>query len=247
MLINRIVLSLITFLIFFGCQKNDNATDSTFPLTIKDASGNIYPTIKIGTQTWMAENLRTTKYSDGSDIPVVSDNAEWANNEINRTTLPMMCWYNNDQITYTSNKIGALYNWYAITPSTNGNKNVCPTGWHVPSDEEWSILINYLDPLADGGNNDNVAGGKMKSTGTDYWLSPNTNATNTSGFSGLPGSRRDYLGGFYNIGAYGYWWSSSVRNNINPWYRVMTYNFSDIGRGYYTIKADALSVRCIKD
>jgi uncharacterized protein (TIGR02145 family) len=194
----------------------------------------------------MAENLRTTKYRDGSNIPVVTDNTQWANNFNNSTTLPMMCWYNNDQVTYTTNKFGALYNWYAINPATNGNKNVCPTGWHIPTDPEWTTLINFLDPEADGGTYPNTAGGKMKSTGTQYWFSPNTGATNSSGWSGLPGGNRNDLGAFYYFGDGGYWWSSTENSTGSAWDRNLNYYSGFVSR-FYGSKAYGYSVRCVRD
>jgi uncharacterized protein (TIGR02145 family) len=158
----------------------------------------------------------------------------------------MMCWYNNDQATYTANNFGALYNWYAVNPITNGNKNVCPAGWHVPTDAEWSTLINYLDPNAAGGNNNNTAGGKMKSTGTQYWQSPNTDATNESGFSGLPGGNRSYYGAFFNIGNYGYWWSSTEYDTGSAWHRTLGYSSGNAYSSNYS-KTDGFSVRCLRD
>jgi len=189
----------------------------------------------------MAENLRTTKYRDGSNIPVVTGNTQWANNWNNGNPLrqPMMCWYNNDQATYTTNKFGALYNWYAINPATNGNKNVCPTGWHVPTDEELTILTTFL-----GG--ESVAGGKMKNTGTQYWISPNTGATNSSGLSGLPGGYRDLDGTFNGIGLYGLWWSSTETSTDVAWSRTLGYSGGDVHRSYNS-KTYAFSVRCLRD
>ena len=207
--------------------------------TVTDASNNTYPTVTIGTQVWMAENLRTTKYRDGSNIPVVTDNTQWANNYNTGATSPMMCWYNNDQATYTTNKFGALYNWYAINPATNGNKNVCPTGWHVPTDAEWTTLTTFL-----GG--ESVAGGKMKSTGTQYWISSNTGATNSSGWSGLPGGLRYYNGTFYDIGANGNWWSSTEGNTDFAWGRFLLYGNGDVYRNA-SLKTGGFSVRCVRD
>jgi uncharacterized protein (TIGR02145 family) len=207
--------------------------------SVTDASGNTYPTVTIGTQVWMAENLRTTKYRDGSNIPVVTDNTQWANNFNTGATSPMMCWYNNDQATYTTNKFGALYNWYTINPATNGNKNVCPTGWHVPTDAEWTTLTTFL-----GG--ESVAGGKMKSTGTQYWISPNAGATNSSGWSGLPGGSRVSNGAFYFIGNYGTWWSSTEGSTTSAWGRNLGYGGGDVGRYDYN-KASGFSVRCLRD
>ena len=209
------------------------------PGTVTDASNNTYPTVTIGTQVWMAENLRTTKYRDGSNIPVVTDNTQWANNFNNSTTLPMMCWYNNDQVTYTTNKFGALYNWYAINPATNGNKNVCPTGWHVPTDAEWTTLTTFL-----GG--ESVAGVKMKSTGTQYWISPNTGTTNSSGWSGLPGGYRGLNGPFYLVGSNGYWWSSTENNTDDAWLRALNYTFGGVYRNDND-KTYGFSVRCVRD
>ena len=211
-------------------------------------AGYHYPSIVLGNgQEWMAQNLNTTQYNDGTAIPLVTDQNQWAANYSNGTTLPMMCWYNNDQATYTANTFGALYNWYAVSPTTNGNRNVCPTGWHVPSDAEWSVLINYLDPNANGGNtNPNVAGGKMKSTGTQFWQGPNQDATNESGFSGLPGGGRNYSATFSVIGNFGYWWSSTENSTNNAWFRNLSY-----ANGYVVRNSDnknsGFSVRCLRD
>ena len=204
---------------------------------VNDQEGNTYKTIAIGTQTWMAENLRSTKYSDGKNIPIVKDNTQWSNSSNNKS--PMMSWYNNDQATFTANKYGALYNWYAVSPTTNGNKNVCPTGWHLPTDAEWTTLIDYL-----GG--EGVAGGKMKSTGTQYWSSINTGATNESGFSGLPGGNRNNYGTFNGIGSYGSWWSSMEDGTVSAWLRHLYYDSSNAYRNG-TNKNLGYSVRCLED
>ena len=245
-------LTISTFLT--ACQKSNDSgggNNNNNPGTVTDASGNIYPTVTIGTQTWMAENLRTTKYTDGTDIPVVTSNTQWSTNWNNGTTLkqPMMCWYNNDQATYTANKFGALYNWYAINPATNGNKNVCPTGWHIPTDAEWNILIANLDPTYNPtaiGLQSTIAGGKMKSTGTQYWLSPNTGATNSSGWSGLPCGNRGSTGVFLNIEYVGYWLSATDTNTNFVWTRYLYHSNMIVYRDYYN-KAGGFSVRCIKD
>jgi uncharacterized protein (TIGR02145 family) len=207
--------------------------------TVKDIDGNTYNTIKIGTQTWMAENLRTTKYRNGSKIPLVSDSTRWATNLNNETTLPMMCWYNNDQATYTANKFGALYNWYAVNPSTNGNNNVCPTGWHVPTEGEWSTLIKFLGV---------DAGGRMKNKGTQYWASPNAGATNSSGFSGLPGGFRGSDGAFAGTRKNGYFWSSTGDEDIVD----VAWSFPLVSKSafvnwYLLTKSSGFSVRCLRD
>jgi uncharacterized protein (TIGR02145 family) len=223
----------------YGNQLSFNTSQIPInPVTVTDASGNTYPTVIIGTQVWMAENLRTTKYIDGTNIPVVTDSTQWANNFNNNTTLPLMCWYNNDQVTYSANKFGALYNWYAINPATNGNKNVCPSGWHVPTDTEWTVLTDFLGGEA-------VAGAYMKTTGTQIWMSPNTGAANTSGFSGLPGGSREERGGFSFIGKYGGWWSFTQNGDVSLG-RALAYNDIIVIRSDY-IKWRGFSVRCLRD
>jgi uncharacterized protein (TIGR02145 family) len=119
-------------------------------------------------------------------------------------------------------------------------------GWHLPTDAEWSALINYLDPNADGGNNNNTAGGKMKSTGTQYWQSPNQDATNESGFSGLPGGNRLNDGGFAGIGYSGLWWSSTENSSGIAWDRGLYYDYGSVFRDYYDKRA-GFSVRCLRD
>ena len=199
---------------------------------IKDIDGNVYKTVTIGTQTWMAENLKVSKYSDGTTIPNIIDNAQWQNN-----TTGAWSYYNNDAT--NNSKYGKLYNLYAVSKTTNGNKNVCPTGWHVPSDAEWSILTDFL-----GG--DSIAGGKMKEVGTTSWNSPNTGATNISLFTGLPGDYRNYNGSYFNIGSFGSWWSSTEFDTYYAWSRDLGSNGGLAGY-YYNTKDFGLSVRCLKD
>jgi uncharacterized protein (TIGR02145 family) len=206
---------------------------------VKDINGNTYPIVTIGTQVWMAENLRSSNYSDGTAIPLMADATSWATNYNNKTKLPMMCWYDNDQATYTANKCGALYNWYVVSPTTNGGKNLCPTGWHVPNNAEWTTLIDFL-----GG--ETVAGGKMKTTGATQWKSLNMGETNSSGFSGVPGGLRHYDGGFYDIGYFSYWWSSSEVNPFYAWNRYLFYGGGYVYRGAYG-KDFGYSVRCLRD
>jgi uncharacterized protein (TIGR02145 family) len=209
-------------------------------------NGHNYSTITLNGKEWMAENLRTNKYNDGTIIPIVDDPNRWALNHNNGTTLPMMCWYDNVEDFYTANNYGALYNWYVINPVSNGNKNICPEGWHVPTDEEWSDFINFIDTDADGGNNINTAGGKMKSKGTEYWRIPNADASNLSGFTGLPAGSRGHLGSYLFIDNEGRWWSSTEDGTNYAWYRYMSYDLGSVNR-YSHNKSSALSVRCIKD
>ncbi len=199
---------------------------------ITDAENNTYKTVYIGTQQWMAENLKVTKYNDGTTIPNITDNTQWQNN-----TTGAWAYYNNDEA--NNAKYGKLYNWYAVSKTTNGNKNVCPTGWHVPTDAEWTVLTDYLGGSA-------VAGGKMKVVGTTNWNSPNKDATNTSLFTGLPGGNLDSNGNYDNIGYNGYWWSSTEGSPNLAWFRTL------IGVSGYAFRSNSLkeegcSVRCLKD
>jgi uncharacterized protein (TIGR02145 family) len=190
-----------------------------------------YSTIELGNgQEWMVENLRTTIYSNGDIIPNVTDQNQWSN-----LTTGAWSHYNNDSL--YENPYGKLYNWYVVDDS----RNVCPTGWHVPTDLEWTVLTDYLGYIA-------VAGGKMKSTGTQYWQSPNTEATNESGFSGLPGGVRIGNGSFGGISNFGEWWSSTevfiTSNEART--RYLTYN-GGVASNSFNIKKTGHSVRCLKD
>ena len=196
-----------------------------------DIDGNNYPIIKIGNQIWMKENLRVSRYRNGDLIPNVTDNTAWGT-----LTSGGRSWYNNDS-TNNENPYGNLYNWYAVTDS----RGLCPSGWHVPSDSEWDVLTNSLGGLS-------VAGGKMKSVGTTYWISPNKGATNESGFSALPGGCRGNDGNFYNILGYAFFWSATEFDNANAWYRYINHNFADVYRNYNDAsKAGGATVRCLKD
>jgi uncharacterized protein (TIGR02145 family) len=194
-----------------------------------DGDYNIYQVVVIGTQTWMAENLKTTKYNDGTAITNVTDNTAWS-----ALSTAAYCDYANTP-TY-SNTYGRLYNWYAVA-STNP-KNVCPAGWHVASDAEWTTLATYL-----GG--ESVAGGKLKETGTTHWLSPNAGATNETGFTAISGGYRPTSGTFGLLGNSGFWWSSTP-NASYAWYYYMYYGDSSINPGDNDRHA-GFSVRCLKD
>jgi uncharacterized protein (TIGR02145 family) len=207
-------------------------SDLTFTTTIEDGEGNVYNIVIIGTQVWMKENLRTTKYSNGDLIGTTSSPTL----DISGESTPKYQWvYGGDEsnlVTY-----GRLYTWFAVTDS----RNVCPTGWHLPTDSEWTTLTTFL-----GG--DNVAGGKLKETGTTHWSSPNTGATNETGFRGLPSGNRDSNGttGFYNIRNGGNWWSSTEFSTTFAYCRHMFYNDSNLSSGNYDKQA-GFSVRCLKD
>ncbi len=194
--------------------------------TVTDIDGNIYKTVKIGNQIWMAENLKTTLYNDGTLIPNVTNSEEWS-----KLTTGAYCYYDNN---YSNNAIyGKLYNWYAVETS-----KLAPKGWHVPTDAEWETLITYL-----GG--EDIAGGKMKST--NYWKSPNVGASNSSGFNGLPaGCRSRYNGTFDDIGDFGNFWSSTENNTLYAGSRFLHYIISS-ARSYPTYKGEGFSVRCVRD
>ena len=199
---------------------------------ITDIDGNVYRTVNIGNQQWMAENLKVSKYSDGTTIPNITDNTEWQNN-----TTGAWAYYNNDVA--NNAKYGKLYNWYAVSPTTNGTKNVCPTGWHVPTDAEWTVLTDYL-----GG--ESVAGGKMKEVGTTNWLSPNVDANNVSLFSALPGGYSNSSGYYALIGDAGYWWSSTENETYDAWLRSL-FVYDGVANRYYNVKQNGFSVRCLRD
>jgi len=183
-----------------------------------------YPSVLIGAQYWMEKNLEVTTYRNGDPIPYVTDATAWA-----ALTTGAWCYYNNDP----SN--GKLYNWYAV----NDPRGLAPTGWHVPTDDEWTTLSTTL-----GG--DAVAGGKMKVAGTTRWTAPNTGADNSSGFAGLPGGYRFYVGTFTSVGYNGYWWSSTENSTTNAWFRNLYFNDGNIFRNYFN-KPYGFSVRCLRD
>jgi len=196
--------------------------------TLTDIDGNVYSTVQIGDQEWMAENLKTTTYNEGTTIDLVTNHTAWKN-----YTTGAYCWYDNDQAAY-ANIYGALYNWYAVNTS-----DLCPDGWHVPTDEEWTELTDYL-----GGAE--IAGGKMKAAGTTYWSSPNEGATNLSGFSALPGGTRNYDLNFSGLNTSAHFWSSTEAGFDLVWYRGLYYDDVDVNRFDYQ-KDQGFSVRCVSD
>jgi len=228
---------LFVFLLQNSCRKEDNQSK----LTVADIDGNIYNTITIGTKIWMAENLETTRYADGTPIPFVNTNASWDALDANSKAY---CWYNdniNNKDTY-----GALYTWAAamkgeVSSSTNpsGVQGVCPTAWHLPSNAEWAELETYL-----GGNS--IAGFKLKETGKAHWNSSTSGVTNESGFTALPGGYRYYDGDFKYLHVYGFWWSSSENTADLAWYMNLEDQTGVVYR-YSTGKKIGFSVRCLSD
>lgn len=214
----------ISFVFIVSCSndetttKNQIASRPTVPPTASE--------VRIGTQIWMTRNLNVSRYRNDDPIPQVQDPSAWA-----ALTTGAWCYYENNTVNGTT--YGKLYNWYAV----NDPRGLAPTGYHVPSDGEWTTLTTFL-----GG--ESVAGGKMKAT--TLWNSPNTGATNSSGFTGLPGGIRNRFGSIFDIGFNGNWWSSSEGGAAFAWARRLVYNYSIAYRltGY---KENGFSVRCLRD
>ena len=203
--------------------------------TITDQEGNMYTTVLIGTQEWMAENLKTSIYQNGDPIANITANSQWPS-----LNTGAWCYYNNDS--QFNCPYGKLYNWFAVADP----RNVCPANWHVPTDDEWSLMLNYLDQAAAGGDELNTAGGKMKSSGLQYWLNPNQDASNESGFSSLPAGGLYINGVFSTLGEYSNYWSSTTFGPNLAWIRFMVRTNGDAHR-LLNYKRGGFSVRCIRD
>lgn len=197
--------------------------------TVIDVDGNIYKTIKIGSQTWMAENLRVTRYRNGEEVPNVTGDEQWAG-----MTSGAYCNYNNTSDLDTIATYGRLYNWYA----TSDDHGIAPKGWRVPSVMDWEILIEYL-----GG--DTIASNKMKEKGALHWGDP-FQSDNSSGFTALPGGRRQHTYLFNNIGYYGDWWTSTENNEHSAAFLYFYYFDSLVWKGF-NYKFNGYSIRCIKE
>jgi uncharacterized protein (TIGR02145 family) len=208
-------------------------------ITFKRPATNL-PHLTICNQIWSTKNLDVATYSDGTPIPQVTDPTAWAN-----LTTGAWCYYNNDPANGAI--YGKLYNWYAVAgiydsaslANPSLRKNLAPAGWHVPTDAEWTTLTDCLGGVS-------LAGNKMKETGEAHWASPNTGATNSSGFTGLPGGCRQGNAAFANIGNSGYWWSSSESSSTNAWLRYLYSNYSSASRSTNG-KTYGFSVRCVRD
>ncbi len=214
--------------------------------TAIDIDGNTYHIITIGTQTWMVENLKVTKYNDGTAIPLVTDVTAWDN-----LTTPGYCWYNNDATT-NKNTYGGLYNWHAVNTG-----NLAPSGWHVPTDAEWTTLEDYL--IANGYNYDGTTSGNniaKAMASTTNWSSSITEGApgntdyptyrNKSELTVFPGGYRATIGSFHKIGEQGNFWSSTESTTEYAWYRRLSYDYSYVSR-YEAYKEAGHSVRCIRD
>lgn len=188
--------------------------------------------VTIGKQVWMTQNLNVDKFRNGDPIPEAKTDEEWR--KAGENGEPAWCYYNNNPD--NGDRYGKLYNWYAV----NDPRGLAPEGWKIPSDEDWSRLVDFL-----GG--ESVAGTKMKST--DFWADyegKSGNGTNESGFSGLPGGFRKNNGKFYDIGKNGTWWSSTEMSTLSAWNRYLYYGYGRVGR-IFNLKENGLSVRCLRD
>jgi uncharacterized protein (TIGR02145 family) len=194
--------------------------------SVNDIEGNTYRTVEIGNQAWMAENLKTTRFNDNSQIPRVTDNLAWS-----KLIAPGYCWYNNDSSSYKP-VYGAIYNWFTVSTG-----KICPSGWHVPTDDDWSALINFL-----GG--ESVAGNKLKEAGTAHWVIPNAGVTNETGFTALPSGGR-INGTFAYIGRACGFWSATQYDAGYAWFREFDDDITEILRGAAD-KSSGFSVRCVK-
>jgi uncharacterized protein (TIGR02145 family) len=230
----------ILFVAFTACNKDDvnpknvstNQNPNPTSGTVTDIDGNVYHTVTIGTQVWMVENLKVTHFRNGDSIPYLATAMEWSS--------AIGCSdYNNSSA--NGSTYGKLYSWYVVRDM----RRLAPTGWHIPTVAEWNTLQAYLGDSM-------VAGGKMKETGTVHWFSPNTGATNESGFTALPGGYRDSNGSFVGgtLGGNASWWAYDELSQNLAFYRFIQYNNDNLlGGGVATTqdKFCGLSVRCIKD
>lgn len=196
---------------------------------ITDIDGNVYHTVAIGNQIWMVENLKVAKYRNGDPIPNVPNGEKWGG-----LTSGAYCDYENDSVNVST--YGRLYNWHSVKDS----RNLCPSGWHVPTDTDWGALETYM-----GGNK--VAGSKLKEAGAEHWENPNKGAVNSNGFAALPGgSRYSTQGTFGGKTAWGYWWTATQDDATYAWCRSMYATGTNVHRGR-TNKIHGNSVRCVKD
>ncbi|MBN2008384.1 fibrobacter succinogenes major paralogous domain-containing protein [candidate division KSB1 bacterium] len=187
--------------------------------------------INIGNQVWMKENLNVSRFRNGDPIPEAKTIDEWL--KAGKDGKPAWCFFENKPV--NGDKYGKLYNWHAV----NDSRQLAPEGWHVPTNDEWQILIDYY-----GGRE--LAGGPMKETGTKYWKFPNTGATNDHGFSALPGGHRDNTGHFYNLGHYATFWTATKCNQIAAWKRHLSHGDTKVYIDCFDMTA-GFSIRCIRD
>ncbi len=216
-----------------GTAYGGNMSFTTVANNVTDVDGNVYNIVTIGTQVWMKENLKTTKFRNNNSIGTTTPSTLDISNSTIYPTPKYQWAYAGNEINVAT--YGRLYTWYAVTD----NRGLCPTGWHVPSDVEWSILVTFL-----GG--DGSAGGKVKEIGSVHWSNPNTGATNSSGFTALPSGNRNTSGNYSQIGNGCYFWSTTEDLTTTAFYRELYYNNSILGR-FSLSKIHGFSVRCVKD
>ncbi len=218
--------------------------DAATVITVTDIDGNTYKAVTIGTQVWMAENLKVTKYPNGDAIPLVEDNTAWGNLADDNSS-DAYCYYNNN-VNNEADTYGALYTYAAAigdnwTKDKKDNQGICPDGWHLPSDAEWTKLTDYL-----GGTE--IAGGKMKEKGTSHWKTPNIGATNESGFTALPGGYRFINNGYFDYqSVVSIFWSATEVDAASVLYRSINHYYSKVYLFSKTNKSFGLSVRCLQD
>ena len=201
--------------------------------TVTDIDGNVYETVQIGEQVWMAKNLKVTHYKNGDEIPTGYSNYDW----ISLSTGAFAVYGDNES---NADTYGYLYNWYAVETG-----NLAPEGWHVPTDDEWTVLKDFITNDGYAG----IEGNALKEVGYEHWnyYNDDINGLDIYGFTGLPGGCRYGYNGNYNLmGLYGYFWSSTENSSNNAWNRRLHYNNSEVHRNY-TNKEDGFSVRCVRD
>lgn len=220
-------------LVLLSACNLDRSAKRTSRETVTDVDGNIYQTIKIGKQLWMAENLAVTRFNDTTPIPEVTDGAAWYN-----LRSPAFCWYNNDSA-QLGKHYGGLYNYFAIQSG-----KLCPDGWRVPVAADFVELLTTLDPASDLVKHEvsRMAGGKLKSVDTLLWVRPNVEATNESGFSALPGGCRSYAGNFSMLGSFGYYGAADNETSLALRAATGSAFMRDKVSGYVGV-----SVRCIRE
>jgi uncharacterized protein (TIGR02145 family) len=218
------IVIVFTLILLFSCKKEEDQT--TAP--VSDIDGNSYNTIRTGTQIWMAENLRTTSFNDGTEIALTESSSTW-----DTLSFPGFCWYDNDEADHKES-YGALYNGYAVNTG-----KLCPDGWHVPSADEWQQLIDFLGDTISGG-------GMLKEEGTSHWLPPNKGADNSSGFGARAAGIRYFEGTFNALLSFTSFWSASKTGDENQFYLSLYYANSGISINHIS-KKHGFSVRCVKD
>jgi len=243
------VLEIGLLIMVMSCAKSNTVNTNGHEGCI-DIDGNVYHTVTIGTQVWTVENLRTTKYNDGTSIPLDTSTATWGN-----LATPAYCCYNNMTNADSIKKWGSLYNWYAVNTG-----KLAPTGWHVPADSEWTVMKNYLvlheynyDGTTDTSMNNKIA--IALASKTDWYsdtitgtIGNNLTNNNSSGFSAIPGGNRDNSGSFNFIGSGGYWWSATENYASSAYSRRLFYDYYGLGRSSYgNFKSCGFSVRLVKD